>query len=73
MCCSCVQVLSSSVASAFEYYGEDETSETQLFVKTFDRFFDCLNVRCTSEGTQKRKPDLRPYRDPSDPRLSVCD
>ena len=67
-----MQVLSSSVASALEYYGEHDTSETQLFVKHFDRFFDCLNVRCTLEGMQRRKPDLRPYRDPSDPRLSVC-
>ena len=34
-------------------------------------FFDCLNVRSTKEAMFKRKPDLRPYRDPCDPRLSV--
>ena len=54
-----------------EYFGDEETLETRNFIRHFDRFFDCLNVRCTSEGVYKRKPDLRPYRDPSDPRLHV--
>ena len=60
-----------SVANAMEYFGDEETLETRRFIRHFDRFFDCMNVRCTSEGVYKRKPDLRPYRDPSDPRLSV--
>jgi hypothetical protein len=54
-----------------EYFGDEETLETRKFIRHFDRFFDCMNVRCTSEGIHRRKPDLRPYRDPSDPRLSV--
>ena len=41
------------------------------FVQMFDRFFYCLNVRCMAEGVQKRKPDLRPYKDPWDSRLSI--
>ena len=49
------------MGNALEYFGEDETTETKKFVKHFDRFFDCMNVRCTSEGRTKRKPDLRPY------------
>lgn len=57
--------------SALTLYNDEQTSETQKFVKMFDRFFDCLNVRCTSEGRQKRKPDLRPYRDPNDSRITV--
>ena len=60
------------MANALDYYGDpDTTTETRKFVRNFDRFFDCLNVRCTQEGIQKRKPDLRPYRDPSDSRLTV--
>ena len=42
-----------------------------MFVKTFDRFIDCLNVRSMSESIRSRKPDLRPYRSPDDPRLQV--
>ena len=64
-------MLSTSVAHALEYYGEDDTSETRRFVQNFDRFFDCFNVRCTSEAVHKRKPDLRPYRDPGDSRFTV--
>ena len=37
----------------------------------FDKFFDCLNVRCISESVHRRKPDLRPYRSPDDARLKV--
>ena len=64
-------MLSSSVGNAFEYYGLEETQETEIFVRYFDKFFDCLNVRCTSESIHSRKPDLRPYRSPDDPRLKV--
>ena len=64
-------MLSSTVAHALEHLGDDSTTETRLFIKNFDRFFDCLNVRSTTESILKRKPDLRPYRDPNDPRLSV--
>lgn len=67
------QVLSSSVAHALEYLGDDHMAETVEFVKLFDRFFDCFNVRCLKEGTQKRKPDLQPYTDPCDCRLTVSD
>ncbi len=42
-----------------------------MFVKNFDKFFDCLNVRNMSSSIHTRKPDLRPYRDPGDPRLQV--
>ncbi len=59
------------MADAFSYFGESETTETEVFVRNFDRFFDCLNVRSKSEGTKKRKPDLRPYTSPEDERLKV--
>ena len=72
MLVSSVQVLSSSVAAAMEYFGDTETVETQKFVRIFDRFFDCLNTRHPKEGILKRKPDLSPYRSLSDTRLKVC-
>ena len=59
------------MAHALEYLGDDDMVETIIFIKMFDRFFDCLNVRCLSEGVQKRKPDLQPYTDPCDSRLKV--
>ena len=40
-------------------------------MKYFDKFFDCLNVRCVSESVHSRKPDLRPYTSPDDSRLKV--
>ena len=64
-------MLSSSVGNALAYYGLEETQETEKFVRYFDKFFDCLNVRCISESINSRKPDLRPYRSPDDPRLKV--
>ena len=64
-------MLSASVAHGLEYYGEDDTSETRRFVQNFDKYFDCFNVPCTSESVHKRKPDLRPYRDPDDSRFTV--
>ena len=66
-----MQVLSATVAHAFEFYGDSDTEETVKFIKMFDKFFDCFNVRCVSESVQKRKPHLWPYRDPCDSRLSV--
>ena len=52
-------------------YGFPDTSETERFVRTFDKFFDCLNVRSTDEYIKKRKPNLRPYTDVTDERLTV--
>ena len=57
---STFQVLSTSVANALGYYALEETVETEIFVRFFDKFFDCLNVRCLSASVRRRKPDLRP-------------
>ena len=67
-----MQVLSSSVANAFAFFKDESTSETELFVRMCDKFFDLLNVRCFSEGKKRRKPELDPYNHPSDKRLKVC-
>ena len=59
------------MADAFAYFGDDLTTETEVFVCNFDRFFDCLNVRSLSEWRTKRKEDLKPYTSPDDNRLKV--
>ena len=59
------------MADAFRYFGDDETTETEVFARNFDRLFDCLNVRSLSEWKSKRKPDLKPYTTPDDSRLKV--
>lgn len=65
-----VQILSGTVANALEeFYGEN-VSETVHFIRTFNKFFDCLNVRNLLEGKNKRNPDLNPYRNVNDPRLA---
>ena len=67
-----LQVLSKSVADAFQYYGNLETAETERFIRFVDRFFDCLNVRSVSEWITKLKPDRKPYCSPDDERMKVC-
>lgn len=46
-------------------------TETENFIRIFDRFFDCLNVRALSEWKSKAKPDLKPYTSADDSRLKV--
>lgn len=64
-----VQILSSTVPHALdEFYGEN-VSEMVHLIRTFNKFFDCLNVRNLLEGRSKRNPDLNPYRNVNDARL----
>ena len=65
------QALSKSVADGLAYFGDPDTKATEEFVRHFDRFFDCLNVRNLSECKERRKKDLCPYRDANDDRLLV--
>ena len=59
------------MANALQYYAQPGTEETERFVRVFDKFFDCLNVRAIDEGLTKRKPNLAPYRAVDDERLKV--
>lgn len=59
------------MADAFRFFGDEATSETEVFARNFDRFFDCMNVRSLTEWKVKRKPDLKPYTSPDDSRLKV--
>lgn len=65
------QVMSSTVADALTYYDKDETTETRLFIRLMDQFFDCLNVKCNLEGVKKRKPWRKAYTSPRDERFKV--
>lgn len=67
----CLKVLSTTVATALQYDGNPETRETERFVRNFDKFFDLMNVRSLEEGIKKRKPNLLPYREITDDRLTV--
>ena len=70
--CCLLQVLSETVATALELSGADETKETAIFVRMFDKFFDCLNVNGFNKGKHSRKPFQYPYRGATDIRLKVC-
>uniref|UniRef100_A0A1X7UZR9 Uncharacterized protein n=1 Tax=Amphimedon queenslandica TaxID=400682 RepID=A0A1X7UZR9_AMPQE len=61
-----LMVLSKTVADIFAYIGDESTEETQKFVLLFDKLFDGLNVRDDTQWCQKRKPDLKPYREIDD-------
>lgn len=44
------QVLSSSVANAFDFFGQQHMAGTKRFVSMMDKFFDCMNVKNCTEG-----------------------
>ncbi len=52
-----MKVLNTSVANALAYFGDPDTSEPEIFIRHFDRFFDCLNVR--NKSSMKGKKDLK--------------
>ena len=66
-----LQVLSDTVAKGFAFYGDPKTTETQRFIKNFDIFFDCLNVRHPFEYIKRKKPNLKPYTSTDDERFTV--
>lgn len=59
------------MADALKYEGKTDTRETERFIRTFDKFFDLMNVRSLKEGHYKRKENLLPYLTQSDDRLLV--
>lgn len=63
------QVLSDSVANALEEYYGQHVSETILFIRHMNKFFDILNVRSLVEGRNKRNSDLNPFKSIEDERL----
>ena len=65
-----VQVLSSTMAKALKHFGGGECEGTSKFCEIVDGFFDCINIRSTSEHLRKRKPNLAPYTSVDDPRFT---
>ena len=55
------QVLSETVGNVLNSSGPEETTGTAKFCIMVDKFFDCLNVRNTTEHSTKRKQFLKPY------------
>ena len=67
------QVLSDTVAVCLDKFGPPEASATAKFFSMMDKFFDCLNVRNTTEDVFKRKPFLMSYSDIDDPSFTWLD
>ena len=64
------QVLSNTMALALRrFYTDGSAEETARFCEMINRFFDCLNVRSTSEHTRKRNYFLAPYSSADDERF----
>lgn len=64
-----VQVFSKSMSIALSEFGPKQATETAIYCKMWDSFFDCLNVRNLEEHSRKRKPFLKPYKDQDDERF----
>ena len=56
------------MAAVLKEFGPPEAAETAKLCEMMDAFFDCLNVRSTTEYQKKRKPFLAPYRSDDDER-----
>ena len=63
------QVLSATVSAVLTTFGSPESSGTAKLCEMVDSFFDCLNVRSTTEHQRKRKPFLAPYTSVDDERF----
>lgn len=66
-----MQVMSDGVASALQVLNRDRTSETRLFIRMIDTFFDNLNVKGPMMATFKRKESIAPYTSSMDERFKV--
>ena len=60
------------MADALTYQDDDETTETRVFVRMIDKFFDCLNVKSHLEAVKKRKDNRKAYTSSGDQRFKVC-
>lgn len=63
------QILSSTVAAVLKSFGPPDAKGTSKLCEMVDSYFDCLNVRSTTEHQSKRKSFLAPYRSVDDPRF----
>lgn len=59
------------MADALTFFNDEETTETRYFIRLFDEFFDCMNVKNKLEGILKRKDARLAYYDAGDKRFKV--
>lgn len=59
------------MADALTFFNDDETTESRLFIRHFDEFFDCLNVTNKLDGVIRRKDARLAYYEPGDKRFKV--
>jgi len=64
-----IQVLSKSVAIALQEGGNDDVMGTAKFCMMINDFFDCTNVRSTTEHVSKRNQLIKPYTSLEDERF----
>lgn len=59
------------MASALEVVSRESTSETRIFIRNIDKFFDCLNGKGPLQATRKNNSNIAPYVNKSDERFKV--
>ena len=64
-------MLSDTVGNALQLTGNAEYMSAIDFVKTFNKAFDCLNVKSFGQGVHSRNVNLMQYSSSSDERLKV--
>lgn len=62
-------MLSRSVAIALQESEDEEVLGTAMFCQMLNDYFDCTNVRSTTEHTRKRNELIKPYSSCEDERL----
>ena len=67
------QVLSDSVGNVLLSFFSPDSHSAAKFCLMMDKFFDCMNVRNTSEHLLKAKPFLKPYKSTDDKRFNWLD
>ena len=67
------QVLSETVSTVLNTFGDADVAGTAKFCLMMDKFFDCLNVKNTVEHKIKNKPFLKPYESVDDIRFAWLD
>ena len=67
------QVLSDSVGNVLLSFCSPDSHGTANFCLAMDKFFDCMNVRNTSEQILKAKPFLKPYKSTDDEKFIWLD
>ena len=63
------QVLNATVSAVLKKFGSPESSGTAKLCAMVVPYFDCLNVRSTTEHQRQRKPFLAPYTAVDDERF----